>query len=458
VFSDNEIPGWRRISARGNIPGWVKSENLAEHVPARSRGELAPADIRMVLDVLELEGVGDYSIFLEDGYILADSRNRAPEAAGDDEKSMIKQAIFKNSFENLAFFHHVDRIKRTVDLYLPIYYGANKLLVLKPTIPMQYVWVQTQYLYRQCIIIGLIILVVHILFVLANQRFIIKPMVRERTTVLEEKNAEIQKGKDELQGMYDQLNIAHTQIQEELNMARDIQLSMIPKMYPKLDGYSFFATYEPTEKVGGDFYDFYNVDPDHLGILIADASGHGIPAAFIVSMAKMAFSTHTRNQLRPAALLDVVNKDLEKVLISTHYLSCFYAILDIRTGQLCFSKAAHPSPYIYRKSTGAIEPIGTRGPMVGMLDDAEYNEADTIFEPGDRLLMFTDGINEAGDPADKLYGKDAIAEVLKRHGLEPPKEIVQSLLKDVREFVKGSPFADDATVLVIGREKVGKPE
>jgi cellobiose-specific phosphotransferase system component IIA len=310
VLSDYEIAGWSRIVYRANRTGWLISDNLVRHLSPRERGKLEAADIRLILDILSAEGIKNYSVLLENGYFLMDTRGRQGELTSKKEINLIKKAIFKNSFENLAFTHKVKKKEKSVDLYIPIYYGPDKLVVLRPTVPLHYVWQQTGLLYRQCIIIGLLVLIVHVLFVLINQKMIIRPMVLERTHILSSKNKEIQDASDKLQVAYNSLNNVHSQIQSELDKARKIQLSLIPESIPQFPGYSFDAIYFPASKVGGDLYDFYRIDKDNIGIVITDASGHGIPAALVVSMAKLAFSRHAQDQLSSATVLKSVNEEL----------------------------------------------------------------------------------------------------------------------------------------------------
>jgi serine phosphatase RsbU (regulator of sigma subunit) len=452
VLSDYEVPGWHRVLSRDDAIGWVRDADVSDHVPARERGELNTEDIRLILAALDEEGLQDYSIFLEDGYILADSRSRGGDDASEDEKMSIKKAVFKNSFENLAFYHEVNRRSRTVDLYIPVYFGLNKLVVLKPTIPMQYVWMQTRFLYSQCVIMGVLVLVVHVLFVIVNQRAIIRPMVRERTTVLERKNRQIQEAKDALQGAYDQLATAHGHIENELNTARAIQMAMIPKGFPDLPGYTLYARYLPAAKVGGDFYDFYRIDSEHVGIIIADASGHGIPAAFLVSMAKMSFRAHAPGEMSSSKMLEGANSELVGVLVESHYLTACYIVLHIPTGRITFTRASHPSPIHYRARDGSLEHLESNGIFVGMLEDGRYDDGRGVLEPGDRLVLHTDGISEAADPHEKRYGKERIDAVVKQHGHSSPEQIGLAVMKDVGHFAQGQQFEDDVTLLVLGRE------
>jgi serine phosphatase RsbU (regulator of sigma subunit) len=451
VFSDYEINEWHRVAYRDGNVGWIQSVDISDHIPSWKTGRLGAEDIRLILNVMKGEGITDYTMFLENGLILADSKKRDAGQATLEEKRLIKKAIFKNSFENLAFYHEVDKDKKIVDLYIPIFYSLNKLFVLRPTIPMRYVWIQTNFLYRQCIIIGIMILLVHILFVIVNQRLIIRPMVRERTDILRAKKRQIQVAKDKLQEAYDELNTAHTIIQDELDVAREIQLAIIPASLPELPDYKFYSRYIPAQKVGGDFYDFYPIDSKNLGIMIADASGHGIPAAFVVSMAKMSFTAHAIDQLSPAKMLKKSNMELEKAITTSHYLTAIYAILHIPTGRITFTRASHPPSVHFHGATGDIDHLDTKGMFVGMIKDGKYQEKQTTIERGDKIVFFTDGINEAFNPEGMPYGKKRLDALIRKNGTRTGKEIEEAIIKDVKEFTRGNPFDDDVTMLILER-------
>lgn len=423
----------------------------ADFSPGREYGRLQPEDIRKILDALEAEGVSDYTVFMESGLILADSRGRRGGASAR-ERELIRKSIFRNSFENLTFDHDVDMRSRTVDLYIPVTYGADRLFVIRPTIPMRYVDAQTRFLYRQCVLIGLLVLLVHILFVVLNQRMIIRPMVRARTEALSEKNRQIQSAKDELEKTFNEIHRIHAQVQKELDIARKIQLSLIPEKIPQAPGYGMHVHYSPASKVGGDFYDFYPIDGEHLGVLLADASGHGIPAAFVVSMAKMSFSRHARGNLSPADVFASANRELEAFIsASAHYLTAVYLIIHLPTGRIRYTQASHPAPLHYGAGSRSIVPLKVEGLFLGMFEDSRYENSESVLEKGDRLLLYTDGLNEAGDPNTRTYGKEPMNDLLLKQGARPGKEILDALIGDFHGFMAGRPFEDDVTAILIER-------
>lgn len=453
VFSDFEIDSWHRIVYRDNETGWVPADRLIKHVPAWKTGKLSAEDVRLILDVLERKGVDRYTVFMESGYVLADSHGREGEQATDAEAEAIKKAVFNNSFEDLAFYQHVDRGAKSIDLYIPVYYSLNRLFVIRPTIPMRYVDIQKRFLYRQCTIIGFLVLLVHVAFVLVNYRYIIHPMVDRRTSLLEAKNTQIEDARERLQKTYNELNEAHSIITDELETARELQLALIPQDLPHLPGYRFATRYLPAERVSGDYYDVFPVDDEHVGILLADASGHGIPAAFVVSMAKMWFASHaTKGELSTAAIMRLANADLEKSIRTFHYLTAVYIILHVPSGRITYTRASHPPPIVARRSSRELEHLDTEGLFLAMMEEGEYGEKQSALKSGDRVVLYTDGIIEALDVRGQQYGRKAFDRCVRRHADEDIEQMADSLLADTRQFAAGRAFIDDVTLLILEKE------
>jgi len=441
VFSEYQQGSWHWVVYRNSKSGWIEGRHLKIHVPAWQKCQLGAEDIRLILNELEKRKISEYTVFLEDGTILAESGKNPRKTASEQEKRMIKKAIFKNAFENYSFYHQVNREQQTVELYIPIYYCSDKMFVLKPSIPTAYIWTQTQLLYRQILIVGVLILMVHFLFVFINQRIIIRPMVQERTDILQEKNEQIQEA-------YDGLNKAHSVIQSELDVAREIQLALIPAKLPDLDGYTFTAHYQPADKVGGDFYDFFPIDDEHLGFIIADASGHGVPAAFVVSMAKMAFDIFAKGQRSSSEMIVQSNAVLTRTIKTFHLVTAIYMVLHIPSGKVTFTRAGHPPAALYRKRSQEVERMDVKGLVLGM-NEVPYTEGSIIMEPGDRIMLFTDGISEAANNKKEMYGRDRMDLVLQEQGTQSGKIIAEKIFSEVENFKGEMPYNDDVTLLIL---------
>jgi len=457
VFSEQVSGAWHRISGTsGN--GWVPATHIRKHTPAWQTGTLSSEDVRLIMGILDGEGVQGYAIFLEDGTVVLDSRNPGPGRAAPEDMQRIEKMLFRSEFEGFAFSQYVDVGTGSIDLYLPIYYSTGKLLVIKPTIQMNYITVQKNFLYRQCLLVGALILIIHIFFVLLNHGFIIMPMVSERVLILRAKNRQIKEAHEKLNDAHAQLTETHLQlqqthtvIQKELDLAREIQLSLIPLAPPDIAGYSFVPTYLPAEKVGGDYYDFLKLKGNSLGILVADASGHGIPAALLVSMAKMTFSNPALDIGSPSFILEQTNISLKKAMQTRNFLTAFYVILNVATGEIRYARAGHPPALLYRARTQTIEQLQCQGIALGLIDTPSFEQKETVLEPGDRLILYSDGITEAFDSSHTMYGLESLQMVVEKYGRLKPIEITVAILDDLRRFTDNQKLKDDATLLVIGR-------
>lgn len=194
-------------------------------------------------------------------------------------------------------------------------------------------------------------------------------------------------------------------LNNELEMARQIQLSILPHSLPKLPGLDIAARFLPMTSVAGDFYDFLQIDDAHLGMLIADVSGHGLPAALIASMLQVAFSAQFPYASEPEKVLSGINKALCGKF-TRNFVTAAYIYVDLEKNFMRYAGAGHPPILQFRRSTGATVELLENGLVLGMFADAAYASLELPLEPGDRHVLYTDGIPEAADPAGQMYGTD----------------------------------------------------
>lgn len=236
--------------------------------------------------------------------------------------------------------------------------------------------------------------------------------------------------------------------EEELNVARQIQIGIMPQGLPEVEGVRIDATYHPIAAVGGDLYDFITFSPRRLGLFIGDASGHGLASAFIGTMSKMVLYGHTQKEVPPARLLSLMNRDLISNIHSGHYLTCFWGVLDLENSTMTFARAGHPKPV-------AIEPDGTvrvfdsQGTFVGVLDNPEYEEKTVGINKGDRLYFFTDGIYEVVDPESelktRLLGYRKFVRILAEYNSLPFMEVLPA----VQERLSRYHYEDDYALILV---------
>jgi len=242
----------------------------------------------------------------------------------------------------------------------------------------------------------------------------------------------------------------YSDIQQELGLARRMQLSILPASFPSSQSFQVAAKYVPMTSVAGDFYDFLQTDEQHLGLLIADVSGHGVPAALIASMVKMAATSQRAQAAHPAALLAGMNAALCGNT-QEQYVTAAYVYLDAHARELHYSAAGHPAMLLLRN--GAVIEIAENGMLLGAVDGASYFSKSLPLEAGDRLLLYTDGLIEARDAEGKLFGEESLAVEVKTSARMTPFETVDHLIAAVQRWARTQD--DDLTVLVC--DFVGEP-
>jgi phosphoserine phosphatase RsbU/P len=233
------------------------------------------------------------------------------------------------------------------------------------------------------------------------------------------------------------------EIQSELEIARSIQMSILPGEFPASAWFRAAAKYVPMTAVAGDFYDFLTTDSDRVGLLIADVSGHGVPAALIASMVKMSATAQRAHADRPAALLAEMNAALCGNT-QGQFVTAAYVYLDAQARELRYAAAGHPSLFLLRD--GRVTELIENGLVLAAAGDATYTEKSMSLEPGDRLLLYTDGLLEAKNAAGEMFGEEALAGALKRTAEMPAKDAVEGILAEVQRWSRAQ--EDDLTALV----------
>jgi len=254
-----------------------------------------------------------------------------------------------------------------------------------------------------------------------------------------------------------EIALANDRLKQEMATARSIQERLLPRSAPLLDGFEVAGASIPSREIGGDYYDFIAQGDDLVGIAIGDVSGKGMPAALLMS--NLQASLHGQ-VLHPGSVSGVVQRINDLMVKSTDphmFASFFYGLLDTRTGTFICTNAGHNPPLVLR-ADGRLEELKTGGLLLGMLGDQIYQQATVQLDPGDVIVMYTDGITEAVGPSgdeedpDSLFGEDALIEVLRRNGHLPASGIKDAVLAAVAEHTVGQPQSDDITLVVIRRQ------
>ena len=254
------------------------------------------------------------------------------------------------------------------------------------------------------------------------------------------------------------------QMEEELKMARELQLAMLPQHYPRVprgsteaeSALQFFKFYYPTSDVSGDFFNIVPLSDTSVGIFICDVMGHGVQAALVVAMLRALVEELSLHALSPGELLTRINRDLAGILKSTGSLiftTGAYLVADLANGRLSYANAGHPSPLLLRSTTGEVEPINIkaeRGPAMGLFADASYSSGERALGPGDFILLFTDGLFEVGGPDGELYSQERLSAAVRERAHLGCEHLLAEVLSEVRQFSGTQTFEDD--VCVVGVE------
>lgn len=245
----------------------------------------------------------------------------------------------------------------------------------------------------------------------------------------------------------------------ELALATRIQEAMLPHIFPPFPEYEEFdiyATMEPAREVGGDFYDFFLIDENHLGIVMADVSGKGIPAALFMMISKTILQSCAMLGRSAADILKKTNEAICSNNQTEMFVTVWLGIMDINTGVITCANAGHEYPAL-RRADGEFDLLkGKHGFVVGGFEETRYEEHTLELHPGDRLFLYTDGIPEATDSRNKMYGTDRMIAALNREGDADPKQIIANVRNDVADFVSDAEQFDDMTMLCLeyrGRAK-----
>lgn len=246
---------------------------------------------------------------------------------------------------------------------------------------------------------------------------------------------------------------ARERVEGELTAARDIQVGMLPRKFPPFPGRTdldVFAMLEPAKQVGGDLYDYFLIDRNRLFFVVGDVAGKGVPAALFMAMTTTLFKAQALSAASTDEIMNRVNAELARDNVAEMFVTAFAGILDLRDGRVSYSDGGHEAPFIVRAS-GEVERLKKKqGMAMGIFDDVEYQSDMFALQPGDALILFTDGVSEATGPEDELYTADRIRTALERTRENPSARfIAEGLAESVRTFVGEIPQSDDIAILVV---------
>ncbi len=240
-------------------------------------------------------------------------------------------------------------------------------------------------------------------------------------------------------------------VRDELDVARELQSELLPGVAPRPEGYEIAHSYDTANEIGGDYYDFLELDDGRLVLAVGDASGHGIGAGLLMAISNAALKTALDLDPSPRAVLEVLNRTLCRTGSSRAFMSLFYSVLDPATGELEYACAGHPYPMLRRESGEVVE-LGEGAMPLGIRIGTTYTSGRVTIEPGDTLVLYSDGVPELiGGPQEDAFGFQRLRSLLVNPG--DAQTVHDRILGDVKLHLGGRRLSDDLTLVVVGRRK-----
>jgi serine phosphatase RsbU (regulator of sigma subunit) len=247
--------------------------------------------------------------------------------------------------------------------------------------------------------------------------------------------------------LHDLAETQRTRLEKELQMARVVQKSLLPTQLPSIPGFTLAADWRPAREVAGDFYDFFSLPDGRWGMVLADVSGKGAPAALYMAMARSLIRSEAGRCSKPSAVLTEVNRRLRVECCNEMFVTVFYAIVDPVQGSLTYASAGHDPPFL-RRASGRVERLAIGGLIVGVFEEASFNDETWKLESGDTLVAYTDGLTDTVNHQDEAYGHARLADTI-NSAPAAPQDILGHILRDLMAFAGPVPQPDDITLVIL---------
>jgi len=241
-------------------------------------------------------------------------------------------------------------------------------------------------------------------------------------------------------------------IEREIQLARQIQETFLPDTIPQLNRWELDMRWETAREIGGDFYDIFKVDENRIGLVIADVSDKGLPAALYMTVARTLIRANAADSQSPAEVLSEVNRLLVNESADAMFVTAVYIILSLDTGSIVYSNAGHNRPLLFRRKKGVLEQLPKGGTALGVIEDLKLENHHLLLRPGDSLILYTDGVTDALSPDGEFFGEDRLQNLVRQHGKETIQNMLEALDDALIEFRRGLAPVDDITLVAVRRQ------
>jgi sigma-B regulation protein RsbU (phosphoserine phosphatase) len=240
-------------------------------------------------------------------------------------------------------------------------------------------------------------------------------------------------------------------MQEEMRVAKETQINLLPKEFPIINGYQIAAKTIPAKEVGGDYYDLIQIDDNRFAFCLGDVSGKGMPAAMLMSNLQATLRSHTVSNNLCKDIISVSNQLLYNSTDPTKFATLFYGIINLASNEIVFCNAGHNNPLLYTDNKNIVE-LKTGGIMLGCLPDSDFEDEKISIKKNDVIVIYSDGISEAMNESEEEYGEERLSELISNHLDKSPDKIIENILSDVEMFVGKASQWDDMTLMIIKRD------
>lgn len=274
--------------------------------------------------------------------------------------------------------------------------------------------------------------------------------ITSQNQLLEKQAVDLKKAFTEVEKQKITIEKQNDSLLKDLHKAGEFQKSLMPEYLPSLEKFKFGVSFSPSNQLGGDYYDIFMIDERFLGVLIADASGHGVASAMLSAMFKMTIGKYAFTDLNPAGVFAKLNHDFCQVVQTGDFFTSFYGLIDLHENTFIYSNAAHPLPLLYNYKTKQIEELDSEGFLLGVMDNGiTYEKKSVQFDGQYRLLLYTDGLIEEVNPNNEQYGEERVKEDLIKYANLDKDTYIKTVIKNLKQHTQTNEFEDDLTLVVV---------
>ncbi len=249
------------------------------------------------------------------------------------------------------------------------------------------------------------------------------------------------------------LQKANKRYEKELKLAGSLQANLIPKQAPTIPGYQLSFVLRSARETSGDFYDFFPLNSGHFGILVADVVDKGAGAALLMAFGRTLLRTLAEElPEHPERVLNNVNQRMLSSIDASHFITVFYAILEPEKNELVYSNAGHNPAIHLKAANGEMALLKNTGIPLGLFDDQDWQQRKIQLDPGDLIVMYTDGVTDAQNSLNELYGMERFRKTIQANRKRPPAELEKLVLEDIDRFLDGAPQPDDMALVILRKD------